>query len=171
MTWDIWDTDYNSDNWKTEFIIIFVTVTKQFRVTLDIIGNSCNVFNKVTSRQPWWRDKSAEWISDKFLRRTEEEKTKTNISVIWKLVIWKQVVKRKNFLEIVYLRFGFEVWNQLKISTENKNKSSANKIDFEHDGTVMKMLIKNIARNANAVHCHSWLSGITKIVMNSGSQL
>ena len=23
---DIWDTDYNSDNWKTEFITIFVDV-------------------------------------------------------------------------------------------------------------------------------------------------
>ena len=26
MTSDIWDTDYNSDNWKTEFITIFVDV-------------------------------------------------------------------------------------------------------------------------------------------------
>ena len=38
----IWDTDYYSDNWEPEFMIIFVTW--QSIVTLDSIHNSCNVF-------------------------------------------------------------------------------------------------------------------------------
>ena len=42
VTCDIWDTDYNCDNWKTEFITIYVTW--QLRVTLDSIRNSCDVF-------------------------------------------------------------------------------------------------------------------------------
>ena len=41
MTWDIWDTGYNSDNWKTEFIF----VAWQLRVTLDSIRNSCDGFD------------------------------------------------------------------------------------------------------------------------------
>ena len=40
-TCDIWDTDYNSDNWEPEFMTIFVTW--QLRVTLDSIRNSCDV--------------------------------------------------------------------------------------------------------------------------------
>ena len=40
-TCDIWDTDYNSDNWKPEFMTIFVTW--QLIVTLDSIRNSCDV--------------------------------------------------------------------------------------------------------------------------------
>ena len=46
-TCDIWDTDYNSDNWEPEFMTIFVTW--QLIVTLDIIRNSCNVF-----LMNWW---------------------------------------------------------------------------------------------------------------------
>ena len=38
---DIWDTDYNSDNWELEFMTIFVTW--QLRVTVDSIRNSFNV--------------------------------------------------------------------------------------------------------------------------------
>ena len=38
---DIWDTDYNSDNWKPEFMTTFATL--QLKVTLDSIRNSCNV--------------------------------------------------------------------------------------------------------------------------------
>ena len=41
-TCDIWDTDYNSDNWEPEFMTIFVTW--QLIVTLDSIHNSCDVF-------------------------------------------------------------------------------------------------------------------------------
>ena len=41
-TCDIWDTDYNSDNWEPEFMTIFVTW--QLIVTLDSIRNSCDVF-------------------------------------------------------------------------------------------------------------------------------
>ena len=41
-TCDIWDTDYNTDNWESAFMTIFVTW--QFIVTLDSIRNSCNVF-------------------------------------------------------------------------------------------------------------------------------
>ena len=41
-TCDIWDTDYNSDNWKPEFMTIFVTW--QLIMTLDSIRNSCDVF-------------------------------------------------------------------------------------------------------------------------------
>ena len=37
-TCDIWDTDYSSDNWETEFITIFGT--RQLIVTLDSIRNS-----------------------------------------------------------------------------------------------------------------------------------
>ena len=37
-TCDIWDTDYNSDNWEPEFMTIFVTW--QLIVTLDSIRNS-----------------------------------------------------------------------------------------------------------------------------------
>ena len=44
-TCDIWDTDYNSDNWEPEFMTIFVTW--QLIVTLDSIRNSCDVLNIV----------------------------------------------------------------------------------------------------------------------------
>ena len=40
-TCDIWDTDYNSDNWEHEFMTIFVTW--QLILTLDSIRNSCDV--------------------------------------------------------------------------------------------------------------------------------
>ena len=40
-TCDIWDTNYNSDNWEPEFMTIFVTW--QLIVTLDSIRNSCDV--------------------------------------------------------------------------------------------------------------------------------
>ena len=43
-TCDIWDTDYNSDNWELEFMTIFVTW--QLIVTLDSIRNSCDVYLK-----------------------------------------------------------------------------------------------------------------------------
>jgi len=43
-TCDIWDTDYNSDNWGPEFMTIFVIW--QFIVTLDSIRNSCDVWLK-----------------------------------------------------------------------------------------------------------------------------
>ena len=39
---DIWDTDYNTDNWEPEFMTIFVN--RQLIVTLDSIRNSCDVF-------------------------------------------------------------------------------------------------------------------------------
>ena len=39
---DIWDTDYNSDNWEPEFMTICMTWL--LRVTLDSIRNSCDVF-------------------------------------------------------------------------------------------------------------------------------
>ena len=38
---DIWDTDYNYDNWYPEFMTIFVTW--ELRMTLDSICNSCDV--------------------------------------------------------------------------------------------------------------------------------
>ena len=41
VTCDIWDTDYNYDNWEPEFMTIFATW--QLRVTLDSIYNSCDV--------------------------------------------------------------------------------------------------------------------------------
>ena len=47
-TCDIWDTDYNSDNWEPEFMTIFVTW--QLRVTLDSIRNSCDVLYVLTER-------------------------------------------------------------------------------------------------------------------------
>ena len=42
LTCDIWDIDYNWDNWEPEFMTLFVTW--QLRVTLDSIRNSCDVF-------------------------------------------------------------------------------------------------------------------------------
>ena len=41
-TCDIWDTEYNSDNWEPELMTIFVTW--QLIVTLDSIRNSCDVW-------------------------------------------------------------------------------------------------------------------------------
>ena len=41
-TCDIWDTDYNTDNWEPGIMTIFVTW--QLIVTLDSIRNSCDVF-------------------------------------------------------------------------------------------------------------------------------
>ena len=38
---DIWDTDYNTDNWEPEFMTIFAIW--QLIVTLDSIHNSCDV--------------------------------------------------------------------------------------------------------------------------------
>ena len=38
---DIWDTDYNSDNWEPELMTIFVIW--ELIVTLDSIRNSCDV--------------------------------------------------------------------------------------------------------------------------------
>ena len=46
-TCDIWDTDYNSDNWEPEFMTIFVIW--QIIVTLDSIRNSCDVFLPISS--------------------------------------------------------------------------------------------------------------------------
>ena len=46
-TCDIWDTDYNSDNWEPEFMTIFGTW--QLIVTLDSIRNSCDVCGKDSS--------------------------------------------------------------------------------------------------------------------------
>ena len=42
-TCDIWDTDYNTDNWEPEFMTIFFTL--QLIVTLDSIRNSCDVYS------------------------------------------------------------------------------------------------------------------------------
>ena len=42
-TCDIWDTNYNSDNWEPEFMTIFVAW--QLIVTLDSISNFCDVFS------------------------------------------------------------------------------------------------------------------------------
>ena len=41
-TCDIWDTDYNTNNWVPGFMKIFITW--QLIVTLDSIRNSCDVF-------------------------------------------------------------------------------------------------------------------------------
>ena len=41
LTCDIWDTDYNYDNWEPEFMTIFVTW--QLRVKRDSIRNSCDI--------------------------------------------------------------------------------------------------------------------------------
>ena len=43
QTCDNWDTDYNSYNWESEFMTIFVTW--QSRVTVDSIRNSCDVLH------------------------------------------------------------------------------------------------------------------------------
>ena len=42
-TCDIWDTDYNTDNWEPGFMTIFVNL--QLVVTLDSIRNSCDVWS------------------------------------------------------------------------------------------------------------------------------
>ena len=45
-TCEIWDTDYNFDNWEPEFMTI--CVIWQLRVTLDSIRNSCDVSIRIT---------------------------------------------------------------------------------------------------------------------------
>ena len=45
-TFDIWDTDYNTDNWEPGFMTIFVIL--QLIVTLDSILNSCDVWTDIT---------------------------------------------------------------------------------------------------------------------------
>ena len=66
MTWDIWETDYNSDNWDPEFITIFVAW--QLRVKLDSIRNSCDVLFETSEFltriiQPNWKfaDTKEKW--------------------------------------------------------------------------------------------------------------
>ena len=49
-TCDIWDTDYNTDNWEPGFMTIFVTW--QLIVTLDSIRNSCNVLGGKVQPSP-----------------------------------------------------------------------------------------------------------------------
>ena len=51
-TYDLWDTDYKSDNWEPEFMTIFATW--QLRVTLDSIRNSCDVLFG-TFHIPFWQ--------------------------------------------------------------------------------------------------------------------
>ena len=53
-TCDIWGTHYNSDNWELEFMTILVT--QQLRVTVDSIGNSCDVFlqTRVSQKGGGW---------------------------------------------------------------------------------------------------------------------
>ena len=50
-TCDIWDTDYNSDNWYPEFMTFFVTW--HLRETLDSIRNSCDVLFKGPAHNIW----------------------------------------------------------------------------------------------------------------------
>ena len=51
---DIWDTDYNTDNWEPEFMTIFVIW--QLIVTLDSIRNSCDVSRYIQPRnQTTWK--------------------------------------------------------------------------------------------------------------------
>ena len=54
-TCDIWDTDYNSENWEPEFMTIFLTW--QLIVTLDVdsIRNSCDVYCNTTASKKTWK--------------------------------------------------------------------------------------------------------------------
>ena len=58
-TCDIWDTDYNSDNWEPEFMTIFVTW--QLIVTLDSIRNSCDVWT-LGGKSAQWKLKSYKFV-------------------------------------------------------------------------------------------------------------
>ena len=49
---DIWDIDYNSDNWELEIMTIYVSW--QLRVTLDSIRNSCDVFEQILQTETCW---------------------------------------------------------------------------------------------------------------------
>ena len=51
-TCDIWDTDYNTDNWEPGFMTIFVTL--KLIVTLDSIRNSCDVLNNLKVAPGRW---------------------------------------------------------------------------------------------------------------------
>ena len=78
-TWDIWDTDYNSDNWEPEFITIFVTW--QLIVTLDSIRNSCDVYINVSAKAVvhWWTNactQQCKYVVCKFVN-TESPQRKT----------------------------------------------------------------------------------------------
>ena len=50
-TCDIWNTDYNSDNWEPEFMTIFVI--QQLIVTLDSIRNFCDVSHALSKNLHW----------------------------------------------------------------------------------------------------------------------
>ena len=54
-TCDIWNTDYNSENWEPEFMTIFLTW--QLIVTLDVdsIRNSCDVYCNTTASKKTWK--------------------------------------------------------------------------------------------------------------------
>ena len=54
-TCDIWDTEYNFDNWEPEFMTIIVPW--QLIVTLDSIRNSCDVLHKVAQSRLYWGEK------------------------------------------------------------------------------------------------------------------
>ena len=60
-TCDIWDTDYNSDNWEPEFMTIFVT--SQLIVTLDSIRNSCDICICIK----WLATNSSSYLAISFL--------------------------------------------------------------------------------------------------------
>ena len=56
-TCDIWDTDYNTDDWEPGLMTIFVTW--QLIVTLDSIRNSCDVSSELRcfcGKSKWFTD-------------------------------------------------------------------------------------------------------------------
>ena len=72
---DIW---YDSYSWEPEFMTI--CVTWQLRVTLDSIGNSCNVL---------WKDDKSEETDDVLWKDDKNEETDDDLPGTRSVVSWK----------------------------------------------------------------------------------
>ena len=91
-TCDIWDTDYNSDNWEPEFMTIFVIW--QLIVTLDSIRNSCDVWNYNLG----WEAGSE--IESFFLSRFRHGFEIDKYNVHWSLLWYLDLCLAKPFLDL-----------------------------------------------------------------------
>ena len=139
-TCDIWDTDYNSDNWEPEVMTIFVTW--QLIVTLDSIRNSCDVLENGhhLSNQPQNCEMSINsvklWSSNS--KTTFKCSARYFLGHLWKnrmmLQLWLLMDERKCFpmWNTIHLFFVFVVrnlpqichWTLLMFSNDTKYSST-----------------------------------------------
>ena len=91
---DIWDTDYNLENWEPEFMTIFVTW--QLRATLDSIRNSCDVY------YVWWTWHLVEDITliiKSYWIRLAMVKSTTHLMITKiPLAVWKKLIITNNWM-------------------------------------------------------------------------